>query len=112
MDLKFDWWFLPLFSLFPVIGLFILLILYLFVFGFIFLFSYFISRLFLELIEALFKWQPLMEERSKRRLVISLAILMSVAFFWHLLGSEIKKIPDFLMILHEMLSALIKYYFH
>ena len=101
-----------MFSLFPVIGTLILLITYLFIFGIIFLFSYFFSRLFLELIEALFKWQPLMEERSKRRLVISLAILMSVAFSWHLLSFQIKQISDFLMSWHEMLSALIKYYFH
>ena len=88
-----------------ILGLMIIL----FAFGLIFLFSYFISRVFLDLIETLFKWQPLMKERSKRRLVISLAILISVTI---LAGERFLEIRQstwgYLLLCPSLLSEFIK----
>jgi len=109
MDLKFDWWFLPLFSLCIVIGIIFLLTLYLLVFGFIFLFTYLISHLFLDLIETLCKWKPLLKKRNKRYLVISLAILFSVAILTGEKFLEIRQgLWDFLLLLPAALSELMK----
>ena len=109
MDLKFDCWFFPIMSLGLVICWILALMTFLFAFGLIFLFSYFISRVFLELIETLFKWQPLMEQRSKRRLVISLAILISVTILAGERFSEIRQsFWDFLLLFPSLLPEFIK----
>ena len=113
MDLKFDWWFFPVWDLGLVICWILGLMIFLFAFGLIFLFSYVISRVFLELIETLFKWQPLMEKRSKRRLVISLAILISVAILASGKLIDIRQsFWDYLMAGREILSAIIQQIFH
>ena len=113
MDLKFDWWFFPLWDLGLVIFWMLGLMIFLFAFGLIFLFSYFISRVFLELIETLFKWQPLMEKRSKRRLVNFLAILISLVILASASFLEIRQsFWDYLMIWRELLPALIQRYFY
>jgi hypothetical protein len=113
MDLKFDWWFVAICDLGLVICWMLGLMIFLFVFGLIFLFSYFISRVFLELIETLFKWQPLMEERSKRRLVNFLAILISLAILASASFLEIRQsFWGYLMAGRELLSVIIQQCFH
>jgi hypothetical protein len=109
MDLKFDWWFFPLWSLLNLLWYFLSLTPFLFVFGLIFLFSYFISRLFLEVIETLFKWQPLLEKRSKRHLVVSLAILIFVAILALERYLEITQSTwSYLLLCPSLLSEFIK----
>jgi hypothetical protein len=109
VDLKFDWWFFPVWSLLNLSVYLLMLTFFLCVPGLIFLFSYFISRLFLEVIETLFKWKPLLEKGSKRHLVIYLAILIFVAIIASQRFAEIRQSTwSFLLLFPSVLSEFIK----